>query len=209
MYRFVGNHELIGARWLAPLVTLVVLALSLLVSSEDADARFDESFDGAAAIASLAGDGLLCLENTLLPAVPTAAARPANPGDSIYPGDSLGGLFSRPGLLGGFAAGFLGAGLIGLLFGHGVVGELSGVASVLGLLFQLALIAMLARLIWTWWHDKDADARAALSPRQLAEAYGRTRHEVAPADIDPAATVDGMGEETERDALAKNEPPQA
>ena len=62
-------------------------------------------------------------------------------------------MFNRGDLIGGFAAGFLGSGVIGLLFGHGVVGELGGVASVLGLLFQLALIAMLARLIWTWWHD--------------------------------------------------------
>ncbi len=87
----------------------------------------------------------------------------------IYPGGSLGGLFSRPGLLGGFAAGFLGAGVLGVLFGHGMLGELSGVASVLGLIFQLILMVMMARLIWTWWR---ADKVAAVR-RSIAAATGR------------------------------------
>jgi predicted lipid-binding transport protein (Tim44 family) len=119
-----------------------------------------------------------------------SAAQPA------YPGGSLGGLFNRPGLIGGLAAGFLGAGLFGLLFGHGVVGELGSVASVLGLAFQLTLIVMLGRLIWTWWNIGQADAHAGLSPRQLADAYGSSRHAVLP-DIDAGssldATDDGLG----------------
>jgi hypothetical protein len=53
---------------------------------------------------------------------------------------------------------------------------------------------MLARLIWTWWHDDKTDAFANLSPRQLADAYGRARNEVLP-DIDPDAGPDaGLGE---------------
>jgi len=38
------------------------------------------------------------------------------------------GFFNRPGLLGGLAAGFLGAGLFGMLFGHGLMGGLGGLA---------------------------------------------------------------------------------
>ena len=85
--------------------------------------------------------------------------------------------------------GFLGAGLIGLLFGHGVIAEVGSVASVLGLLFQLALIAMLGRLIWTWWRDDKAVPGADLSPRQLADAYGRPRHDGL-ADFDKAPSFD-------------------
>ena len=106
-----------------------------------------------------------------------------------HPGGSLGDLFNRGDLIGGFAAGFLGSGVIGLLFGHGVVGELSGVAPVLGLLFQLALIAMLVRLIWTWWHDDAGDAFAELSPRQLADAYGHARRTSAAAISIKAPTL--------------------
>src|SRR5437764_13525522 len=47
---------------------------------------------------------------------------------------AAGGWFGRPGLFGGLAAGFLGAGLLGLLFGHGLFGGLGGFASILGLL---------------------------------------------------------------------------
>jgi len=91
-----------------------------------------------------------------------------------YPAGSLGDLFSRPGLIGGFAAGFLGAGVLGLLFGHGVIGELSGVPSILGLLFQFALLVALGWLIWAWWRA-DKSAAAELSLRQLADAYERDR----------------------------------
>jgi predicted lipid-binding transport protein (Tim44 family) len=102
---------------------------------------------------------------------------------------SLGGLFNRPGLVGGFAAGFLGAGLLGLFFGHGVFGGLGGVASYSGLLCQLALIAMLARLIWSWWSGRNAPAFAGLSPRQLADPYLRSRNEAFPGDMTAELSV--------------------
>jgi hypothetical protein len=88
---------------------------------------------------------------------------------------SLGDLFSRPGLIGGFAAGFLGAGIFGLLFGHGLIGELSGVPSILGLLFQFALLVALGWSIWARWRADKSTAAAELSLRQLADAYERDR----------------------------------
>src|SRR5579859_3416728 len=50
--------------------------------------------------------------------------------------------FGRPGFFGGgffggMLTGFLGAGLIGLLFGHGLFGGVGGFASILGLLLQV------------------------------------------------------------------------
>jgi len=185
-------------RWLPSLATVAALVLGLLIWTEDADARFEDGLDfGAGArtfllpAASLAAADLGAFDGWMTPAV----AQPT------YPGGSLGGLFNRPGLIGGFAAGFLGAGVLGLLFGHGVVEELNGFASVLGLMFQLALIVMLARLIWTWWHDDKAAAFAELSPRQLADAYGRSRTEVLP-DIDTAPSLDGVFHEPADDGLS-------
>jgi hypothetical protein len=180
---------------LRSLATIAALALGLLTWTEDADARFEDglSFASSRASVSTAYSRLVSLDTSLFPYV----AQPT------YQGGSLGGLFNRPGLLGGFAAGFLGSGALGLLFGHGVVGELSGIASVAGLVFQLALIVMLARLIWTWWRDDKAGAFAELSPRQLADAYGRPRHEAAPniEVADAGAALD----ETKSDVLP---PPQ-
>lgn len=173
---------------LASFATLAVLTFGLLLWSEDADARFGGglSVAGGGAVAALDTDSLVLdrfvdIDAVLLP----AAAQPT------YPGDTLGDLFNRGDLIGAFAAGFIGAGLIGFLFGHGVVMELNSVAAVLGLLFQLALIVMLGRLIWTWWRDDKAGGGAKLSPRQLADAYGRPRHEAVP-DFDKPAD-DGLG----------------
>ena len=123
------------ARWLRPLAAFFFLAFGLLLSAEEADARLarDARFaDGERAI-GLNQLALAAHQEEISP----RAAQPA------YPAGSLGGLFSRPGLIGGFAAGFLGAGIFGLLFGHGLIGELSGVSSILGLVFQFALLLAL------------------------------------------------------------------
>jgi hypothetical protein len=101
-------------------------------------------------------------------------------------GGTLGGLFNRPGLVGGFSAGFLGAGVLGVIFGHGMTSELTGVASVFGLIFQITLILMLARLFWSWWRVDRSAGFADMSPRELADAYGRLRNEALP-DVDGSA----------------------
>ena len=67
------------------------------------------------------------------------------------------------GLFGGLAAGFLGAGLFGLLFGHGFFGGLGGLASLIGLIFQLFIIYFLAKLAFAWWQRRDMPAYAARS----------------------------------------------
>jgi predicted lipid-binding transport protein (Tim44 family) len=77
-----------------------------------------------------------------------------------------GGFFGRPSLFGGgffrsLAGGFIGAGLFGLLFGHGMMGGLGGFGSFLGLLFQLGLIAWVAMLVWRWFQRRDEPAYAA------------------------------------------------
>ena len=69
------------------------------------------------------------------------------------------GLFGG-GLLGGLAAGFLGAGLFGLLFGHGLFGGMAGFASFIGLILQIALVVIVARLLFVWWQRRNAPAPA-------------------------------------------------
>ncbi len=71
-----------------------------------------------------------------------------------------GGLFGRSGFWGGLAAGFLGAGLFGLLFGHGFFGGVFGLVSFLGLIFQLGLVALLAMFLWRWFQRRSEPAYA-------------------------------------------------
>src|SRR5215468_1058591 len=73
---------------------------------------------------------------------------------------SPGGFFGRSGFWGGLAAGFLGAGLFGLLFGHGFMGGLGGLVSFLGLIFQLGLIALVATFLWRWFQRRNEPAYA-------------------------------------------------
>src|SRR5882757_3635974 len=71
-----------------------------------------------------------------------------------------GGFFNRPGLLGGLAAGFLGAGLLGMLFGGGMFSGLGGLSSIFGLILQIGLILIVVRLAMSWWQRRHTPAAA-------------------------------------------------
>lgn len=67
----------------------------------------------------------------------------------------------------GLFAGLLGAGVLGMLFGHGFLGGLAGLASMFGFLIQLALIAGLAYVAIRWF-------RGRAQPAVAGGAYART-----------------------------------
>lgn len=96
----------------------------------------------------------------------TQPSRPTAPGAATQGAPSRPGLFGG-GLLGGLAAGFIGAGLFGLLFGHGLFGGMGGLASVLGLILQIGLVVIVARLVYGWWQRRSQPAFAgpAMPPR--------------------------------------------
>ena len=73
-----------------------------------------------------------------------------------------GGLFNRSGggLFRGFAAGFLGAGLLGMLFGGGLFSGIGGFSSILGLLLQIVLIVFLVRMAMSWWQRRQMSEAA-------------------------------------------------
>ena len=75
-------------------------------------------------------------------------------------GAAKGGFFNRPGLLGGLAAGFLGAGLLGMLFGGGMFSGLGGLSSIFGLILQIGLILIVVKLAMSWWQRRHAPAAA-------------------------------------------------
>jgi predicted lipid-binding transport protein (Tim44 family) len=63
-------------------------------------------------------------------------------------------------MLGGLAAGFLGAGLLGMLFGGGMFSGLGGLSSIFGLILQIGLIIIVVRLAMSWWQRRNAPAPA-------------------------------------------------
>ena len=77
-----------------------------------------------------------------------------------------GGFFNRPGMgmLGGLAAGFLGAGLLGMLFGGGMFSGLGGISSIIGLLLQVGLVIIVVRLAMSWWQRRNQTASAYAGP---------------------------------------------
>src|SRR5882757_8962078 len=87
--------------------------------------------------------------------------QPGSPGLGA-PAAAGGGFFNRPGrgLLGGLAAGFLGAGLLGMLFGGGMFSGLGGLSSIFGLILQIGLIIIVVRLAMSWWQRRNTPAPA-------------------------------------------------
>jgi predicted lipid-binding transport protein (Tim44 family) len=83
-----------------------------------------------------------------------------------------GGFFNRPGggLLRGLAAGFLGAGLFGLLFGGGLFSGIGGFSSILGLLLQVGLIVLLIRWAMSWWQRRQMSEPAYAGGNPAAES---------------------------------------
>lgn len=88
--------------------------------------------------------------------------QPGSPGANAA-APNRGGFFNRPGmgLLGGLAAGFLGAGLLGMLFGGGFMSGLGGFASMLGMVAQIGLIVLVGYLALSWWRRRNNPQPAA------------------------------------------------
>jgi predicted lipid-binding transport protein (Tim44 family) len=89
--------------------------------------------------------------------------QPGSPGVGSTIG---GGFFNRPGggMLRGLAAGFLGAGLLGMLFGGGLFSGIGGLSSMFGLILQLVLIFFLVRMAMSWWQRRNTPSPAYAGP---------------------------------------------
>ena len=120
--------------------------------------------------------------------------QPGNPG--MGASTAGGGFFNRPGggMLRGLAAGFLGAGLLGMLFGGGMFGGLGGLSSLFGLILQIGLIVIVVRLAMSWWQRRTTPAYAAgpagapgaASAYRTGTGFGLGSNNSAPLEILPA-----------------------
>jgi predicted lipid-binding transport protein (Tim44 family) len=161
--------------WLA--VYAIAATMALIASDADARAGRSGSFGSrgsqtySAPPSTATSPGARPIERSM-----TQPGQPGSVGQRAPQTSPLGGFFGRPGFLGGLFAGFLGAGLLGMLFGHGLMGGLGGFASVLGLLLQVALVVIVGRLIWSWWQRRSQPAMASgpsLRDNHEAPSLGR------------------------------------
>ena len=145
-----------------PMLALLAIVAALTFTVVSADARSMGSFGSrggrtfSAPAATPTAPRAAPIERSM-----TQAPRPGSTlGQAARPGLLGGGLFGG-GMLGGLAAGFLGAGLFGMLFGHGFMGGMGGFASFLGLIIQIGLVVIVARLAWAWWQRRNQPAYAS------------------------------------------------
>jgi predicted lipid-binding transport protein (Tim44 family) len=154
----------------------IVAALTFTIASVDARPSGSSGSRGgrtqSAPAATQTAPRAAPIERTMTqPAARPGSAVGQAAGQTARPGLLGGGMFGG-GLLGGLAAGFIGAGLFGMLFGHGIGGGMGGFASILGLLLQIALVLIVAKLAWTWWQRRNQPAMASgpsLRDNQSAE----------------------------------------
>jgi predicted lipid-binding transport protein (Tim44 family) len=146
------------------LLALAAMFAALSFTVVTADARPSSSFGSRGSRTFSAPPPTATAPNAARPmdrtmTQPSASqTRPGAPATATRPG-LFGGMFGG-GMLGGLAAGFLGAGLFGMLFGHGFLGGMGGFASFIGLLFQIILVVIVARLAWAWWQRRNETATA-------------------------------------------------
>lgn len=143
---------------LRSLIAIAVMATALVLGVADAHARAGGGFSaGSRGMRTFSAPRVTRTAPTAAP-IERSMTQPGSVGP-IGQTTTRPGLFGG-GLFGGLAAGFLGAGLFGLLFGHGFFGGMAGFASIIGLLLQVVLIVIVARLIFAWWQRRNIPAPA-------------------------------------------------
>lgn len=141
------------------LIALAAIAAALVLVAADANARAGGGFSGGSRGTRTfsAPPVTRTAPNTAAP-IQRSVTQPSKAG-TVGQASARPGFFGS-GLLGGLAAGFIGAGLFGLLFGHGFFGGMAGFASILGLVLQVVLIVVVARLLFAWWQRRNTPAPA-------------------------------------------------
>ena len=162
-----------------PLLAFCALVAVLAVAVSDADARAGRggSF-GSRGSQTFSAPPSTATSPSARP-IERSMTQPGQPGSTFgqrTPTTSpAGGFFNRPGFLGGMFAGFLGAGLLGMLFGNGFMGGLGGgFASMLGFMLQIGLVAIIGYMLWTWWQRRSQPALAS-GPALRDYAPGNSR----------------------------------
>ncbi len=161
---------MIRHRWL---IALAAIATAFVLVAADANARAGGGFSsGSRGMRTFSAPPTTRTAPNAAAPIQRSMTQPGGAASTVGQAASRPGLFGG-GMLGGLAAGFIGAGLFGMLFGHGLFGGMGGFASIVGLLLQIALVVIVARLLFAWWQRRNmpAPAYAAAHPA-TGHAFG-------------------------------------
>jgi predicted lipid-binding transport protein (Tim44 family) len=130
-------------------LSAAVLTLGLSIAAVDAKPGRGSSVGNRGAKTDMSVPSTPTAPRTSTPAAAPGAVQPGRP---AAPAAAAAAQAAKPSMMStmakGFAMGLIGAGLFGLLTGNGLFGGLSGLMGFLGLLLQVALIALAIRLVW-------------------------------------------------------------
>src|SRR5580704_9422755 len=156
------------------IAVVLSLALPVMLAAPSADARVGGGFSSGSRGARTfsAPPSTSTAPGTAQP-FNRSITQPGSPGLGTAAG---GGFFSRPGgMLRGLAAGFLGAGLLGMLFGGGMFSGIGGLSSIFGLILQIGLIVIVIRMAMSWWQRRHANPAYAGATAASAGAQSSFR----------------------------------
>jgi len=160
----------IRARGLVKMMAVVLsVAMPLMLAVSSADARVGGgSSSGSRGTRTFSAPPSTSTAPSAAQPFNRTMTQPGSPGMTAPAAGAAakGGFFNRPGMgmLGGLAAGFLGAGLLGMLFGGGMFSGLGGISSIIGLLLQVGLVIIVVRLAMSWWQRRNQTASAYAGP---------------------------------------------
>lgn len=104
----------------------------------------------------------------------------------------------------GFAGGMLGAGLFGMLSGHGFFGGLHSLLSFIGLMIQVFLVVMLIRLAVSWFRNRQGNAGTANAGPGITGSGGRPMPSSSPSGkTGQPVTLDNTDYQEFQDLLVK------
>jgi predicted lipid-binding transport protein (Tim44 family) len=181
------------ARGIFQAIAIVLsLALPAMLAASQADARVGGGFSsGSRGARTFSAPPSTSTAPSAAQPLNRTATQPGNAGTMAG-----GGFFNRPGgMLRGLAAGFLGAGLFGMLFGGGMFGGIGGFSSIFGLILQIGLIVIVVRMAMSWWQRRHEPAYAGAAAGPAAQSTfhtgggfglgsGSAPLEILPADYD-------------------------
>ncbi|THD70808.1 MAG: Tim44 domain-containing protein [Bradyrhizobium sp.] len=146
------------ARGIFQAIAIVLsLALPVMLAASPADARVGGGISsGSRGARTFSAPPSTSTAPSAAQPLNRTMTQPGNAGTTVG-----GGFFNRPGgMLRGLAAGFLGAGLFGMLFGGGMFSGIGGLSSIFGLILQIGLIVIVVRMAMSWWQRRHEPAYA-------------------------------------------------
>ncbi len=153
-------HHIAAMRSLARLAALLlILVLALTPAVAQARAGRGLSFGGRGARTTIVPPATRTAPGY---AAPLGSAPPYGRAPYGAPG------FRGPGMMRGIMGGLIGAGLAGMLLGHGFFGAMHGIGGVVGLLIQILLIVLVVRWLVRRFAGAGTLAGGGMAPRAMS-----------------------------------------